>query len=81
MNGEFLIPCFDLILVLLLRLGGTGLYRTYPLFCGFLMAELWGSASYVLNQVFGFYSDHFYFLTWLTPVLSWRRRAVPSGPL
>jgi hypothetical protein len=73
MNAEYLIQCFDLTLgiVLLLQLWGTGLYRTYPLFCGFLMAELWGSVSYVLNQVLGFYSDHVYFLTWsiLKPVV------------
>src|SRR4051794_25352651 len=67
MNWEYIVQCIDLALgiLLIIRLFSTRLYRTYKLFCSFLITDLSVSALYILNQLFGLFSSHVYFVCWL----------------
>ena len=68
MNWQYIVQCLNLSLgiLLIVRLFSTKLYRTYKLFCSFLITDLLVSVLYVMNKVFGLFSFHFYFLAWLT---------------
>ena len=67
MNWEYFIQCLNLALgvLLIIRLFSIKLHKIYKLFCLFLIADLFGSALWVLSQVFGLFSDRFYLFPWL----------------
>jgi hypothetical protein len=68
MNWQLGVQCLNLALGLLLiaRLISVKLHKVYKLFCFFLIADLFGSALWVLNRIFGVFSLRFYWFTWLT---------------
>ncbi len=67
MNWEYIVQCLNLALgiFLIIRLFSTGLYKTYKLFCSFLIADLLGSSLYMLHRPLGLFSYHVYFVCWL----------------
>jgi len=67
MNWELAVQCSNLALgiSLIIRLFSIKLYKTYKLFCIFLMADLLGSVLWVINEAFGPFANRFYLFAWL----------------
>ena len=67
MNWQYVVQCLNLALgiLLIIRLFSIKLYKIYGLFCLFLIADLSGSALWILSQTFGFFSDLGYLFPWL----------------
>ncbi len=67
MNWEYAVQCLNLALgiSLIVRLFRIRLHRIYKLFCAFLIADLFGSVLWILNQLFALFSDYHYLFIWL----------------
>ena len=67
MNWEYIVQCLNLTLgiLLIIRLFRIKLNKTYRLFYIFLIADLSGSALWILARTFGLLSVDFYLLSWL----------------